>query len=699
MSVKNEVFLLPSGDDKTTLENIIAPEFFWTSASLYDCLSDIFSYIDAYPILKEDNTLSFVYLNDLDSNRVNESDFTNYKSKITTDKYANTFVSNYQNGRIDHTIIYPSANNFARVKGTNVGVPDAESYAIFTNKPIDYIEHLYLNLNGTSIGLPFAYKTYENGVCQDTEVQYDSPVRDITLRNELFDLSHIIFEESVYSKLKKPADMSTSGYGDNQYSTMHFTQGSNIIEYCLLGKVWNLFEYDNLGNIIGNALQHQIGVINDAPYYTITPNFTFAELRYRVEFKPQVEGIAKVESPQNKIEMDNRVSQSNGGVLLSKMGANSIGNIVISGNEERTVVKKIADFSARYKIGDYLLEDNDYWIVNKSSTTFYEDFCIQTLQLTKNFNKLSQFIRLDRQKRFSEISKSLVAKSEDYYTEYVYISPKALTIGQDKIHLSHYYILTNIEKTLTYELGGVDIDLIGIRGYDYDQTAITSYFISIPFVKYGCGNTINFEMSFEDSKSAGTRLTEGNEEFYGSKYFTEYVIYADTFGFMDYVDIDFLHSEEREQSYNDALPQIDNILVEVNKWGAFDKLKYLKRPNEIFAFNYQLCFLGYDCKSTFIGQEFIRNNAFVNKDYNETLYLYITSSEQYSILDRKCKGTKIEIEFTGQVGDYFEINTTAYTCNAWAIGNANGDLYFAFNTPLSNETPKLYFYASTTRKD
>lgn len=702
MSVKDKsIYELPTGDLKEELENIIAPDFYFTNESVYDCLFDIYSYLDAVPRLNENNELTITYLNNYSEEKDITSKFVGYNSKLKVDRYTNSLLTYYQNARIDNTCFTPNKYNFRLVSSNKVGVlGDSNEYKIITDNNIDYIIHLYLHFFKT-----ISISTY------DTEWHFYR-LND----NTIIDFADTCLTNEVWSTLDAP-DLSKSYGNENQLNRMHYKQGSKEIAF-MQQTTNGIFTAESIYSLLVNQYASYLGIsFDNGDNLEINNTPSPWEIAYQIEYKPQVKGIAKVESPSFKSNGEERISQANGGALLSKMGKNSLGQAIISGNPSRNVSVQVSSFNNRFKVGDYYTDnDNEKWVINKCTTTIYNDFCIQTLELTKNFNNLSSFIRQDKQKRFSEISSSIVASSKDFYTDYIYFSSNEISdLSSEGIHLSTQFIKQSLINTFSKSSETkCDLDLIALKPYVnnsclYDYKIFNKFdykiYISVPFYKYGYGNTINYEMGFDDAITGGTRIQDYDWDWFTTKYKVLYSRYADSLGFADSFDLSFRSSKARETDTYKFLPYIESEVVESNYWcGGFYKLNYYKKPNEIFGLNYQVCFLGNNPTKDLLGDYFIKNSSFITGKNESELYIYVNGN--YSILDIKASGEELSI--IEEVSTTSDINTGAIILNlgisankdydSWCVCDKDKNLVMAFNNPISKgDIFKIYFYSNKNR--
>ena len=233
--------------------------------------------------------------------------------------------------------------------------------------------------------------------------------------------------------------------------------------------------------------------------------------------------------------------------------------------------------------------------------------------------------------------------------------------------------------------------------------------IAIPLVSYGSGNSVCFEMSFDSPITAGSQLLQVSTGYWWSPtgWFSKAVLYTDENGKADKFTIDFVMLQEKTTRYFPEMKSASNTYLQTYSFGKLEEFEYCKKPNEIFALNYQLYFLPIpeQINRDFLNNEFIKNNGFVKGINNKTFELYYStfSYDAYSILDTK--GDDVSRDGTGaahvlvtqvsssiltgigEPGVYLRIKfltslpeNTWNKITAWAICDRKGNIYFASNS-------------------
>lgn len=702
-------FKLPtSGRLYNLLYYTIAPDFVFTDCSLWDCLVDIFQYIDAEPKFSLDGTktLEAEFYNDKQRKIDLNGELTNFTTSINNKNYVNDFVTKYQNARIKNSVTYPSNSVYKNVSGNKISITNENDYLIMTDKPIDYVEHLYFNLQGKTLKAHFAM--YTTRIVNNEVIGHTLDIRDVDKdilfkSSSEFDYANQVVTKDVYMTLPEPGTSESEVIRSfNKATAFSYEQGDNKIEFLSNFKNIFGFQFSSIKYALGYLFINLLGGITSSG---IGDNKWIVEvetydIQYRVIYKPQLEGLTKSESIENKAQgFYTRIAQANGGTMLEKLGRNASGVALRSGVPNITISKKIDTLENMFKKGDYVLENGIPYVVNKTSTTFYNDFAFQTIELTKNFNRFNQFTRIDRQKRFSEFSKNLIARSEDYITEYAVVS---LNKGvNEETFINHDTFYFCIEKSLDRSVG-ISTNTITSACFtplneDNTTQLQKGYSVLAPIAIYTTQSTINFEVSFDNAKIVTYNMEQRSDD----KKITQYVYYTGKYGEFKKCDLKLgqIISSDNWLTANKISPYLEENTT-FNDFINIKQLEYYKKPNEIFAFNYQLAFVPSNAGVEIIGSSFIENTL-ITKDLDKSIELHLFGmNRKLSPLEDKVMGCekleKIRLDMTTQ-GEYVILNKLQKPYEAWGICDNNYNVFLAFNEDV-NETSTLKFYINLKHK-
>lgn len=734
------LFTLPlSGNLRNLLDKTIPPNMTFTQSTIFEAVSEVFELFDAVFTLNENNVLGIEYLNDLNGEEITP-DFTGQKMEHGEDRFSNGLVAYYQNAKRYEN--YPSVNItnqkvFAHLRTTDLGVPSQNSHVFYLPHEIDYVVRLYSRVNAT-IHVPY----FTTPAQTDTSVAYQG----ILINDYIIDISHRIFEKTLYSNLPSSNDIP---YGLNwqnqtQQTSMVYTRGNKYIEVAsdTYTTTWGLTRnsvvytlYSGIFRSLGVSSFYATTLI-DPVITNIAPNNyeNYEEYLFNCEYISILNGRLKIESFTDKYNGEILVNQSQGALDLEKLGLNMVGISLQMGEPTLSATHKISSWANRIKKGQiYTDENGDKWLANICSYTIIgNDLFVGNITFVKNFNALSQNISIDKDKRLTNIDKNLTIKSEDNYCEYLYFSTtnfaeidyelynaQAVILNQGynsyyDCYPATYLLASTFGVPLTDDEGNLILDAELIINEYKPTIAIFSAKVSgldessnlyLPLNKYGSGNAICFEMGYDDPVSAG------NQTKYNATIYTKPLLYTDDDGWADTITIDFTTFTDN------VFPQTFPLLVSghpiVNT--KLSNLVYYKKPNEIFALNYQLICLPTPKRANidFIGNTFVKNNGLISSLYETDREMYVcvnTDGSKYSVLDQKAIGTYIRYRITGvsplqyTTGKVIRLRVLwnglgATAEGSWAICDELGNIYLASNDELdaSEGEKNLYFLPSHYR--
>ena len=707
--INKYLYNLPtSGDFYNTLKNTIAPNFSFTQSDLYSAIAQVYLYLDGVPTLDENGVLGIEYFNDNNSSLKYQDSPNDIVKTITEDRYANGLITDFQKGDKDTPLVFPCKNGLAITQCLDIGIPTSTSYIAKTDKPIREIIKFEVLLTALK-----------------TNYIKTGDIDSSNLQNHIvIDATNYIYEKSQWILLKKVSSsdfIDTAHIAPCQKNTFYYQKGS---DYIYIGNIDTTLatKYYTISRVLESAFRENTGLLRDInttdrpvtyinDFLTINPITPF-EVKFRITYKPLLDGRLKVESIANKFNGEIRLDQGSGNVDIKRIGSNLFGNINKIGNENHTIVTKFSDFASRVKKGTIWNDNGNLYFADTITTNIFKDFCVSQITFSKNFNKLSNYIKLNQNKRFNEIDASLTTKSEDIYNEYLYFSSNATeNTENDNTHFTTTYIRIMLQKCFN--------NAIDTNSYDLDYATFTSYsitfgmnakkqYVYLPLVKYGSGNALCFEMAYSSPIVANTKLSL-TQNWFASNQYNENVLYTDDQGFADVVDINFYHlpTSQREdfasnlpQFYDEDSKTISPVITNSILVGSFDKLHYYKKPNEIFALNYELLFLPKPSEQFYFGEKFITKNPLIGEEcLQDKPQLYISTTDKYSILDNKGVGTsvgKVTVILTSSNTSRTNINFTIdYTLinniKSWALCDDEGNILIACNNEVT-ATNKINFY-------
>ena len=677
---KNEPLWEYDDDTRSVLENKITPNLTFTQLTAFDCVAEVFRLFDAIFTTKVDSNgdpskeLSIEYFNDWSAEKITPK-FSGINSVIAEDYYTNGLVTYYQDGAVDFESMYQHSTT------TKLGIPDDGDHILELPFPIEVINDVDMKLSDPYFRINF------RGAGGPIQIR-------ITSGDFVIDFTPYVVEQSLWTILDQATYIgSHSVWEVVQNNSVYYSKNSNYIDLSYTYKYVAGVTAGSFYTSILAAFYRTLGLESYDSTNMMIPfggsggsvtKVNLWALMMKVKYRTSIDGRTKIESLNDKYKGETLVDQYNGAVDLNKMGLNMFGLALKMGEPTMFANHLITKWSKRIKTGQIYVKDGAYWIANVCSYTPLPNGYLQgSVSFVKNFNSLALYTSIDRQKRLSNISSELTLKSEDNIVDYLYFSTADTkpTIATEPICIDSTCIMNNFASTFEKE----DVD---DEDYHTQQlqvaiikTDTVSDYLVVPLVKYGAGNSICFEMQFNTSNTAGNLMSyhSDNTWFGADQFFTEPVWYTDKDGFFDKATIYFVPEHDC----------VNYPITTYNGWygGIIKNLEIYKQPNETFALNYELCLLPYNIQKDFVMPKFVNENLFTLGSYRKTnLYLYWSIDYEYSQLDNKAVGDRVAILSVGRTdnGDgSFDIKfyPTGYvaTVKHWAIGDDQGNIYFASN--------------------
>lgn len=679
-------FKLPeSGELKDLLNKTIAPNFAFTQCTLFEAVAEVFRLFDAIFTMDASQYLGISYFNDQNGQRVTPK-ITSTNSAIGEERYANGLVSYYQDARV--TEEFPSKGSYARMRSTEIGVPSSDGSKVFmTPHSIQSIKGVtaLVTLNAGALLQPSPAALYAF----------------IEVENYPLDITHNVVEKSIWSGYL-PTDDAISyadPYAQKQNNTIYFQEGDDKIDLAYSYTASWGTTYYSFGLLLTSATMRQLGLVsssNNDFITTLHPTGTgndpinttpeWDQVKLQVSYLTSVDGRLKVESTTRKFDGDIIIDQSNGAVDLNKLGLNMLGLSYRMGEPMLSVSHKVTNWANRIRKGDTIEYDGAIWTANSCNYTDLGNGYYQgRISFVKNYNELSLRKQLLREKRFSNVASNLTMKSEDDLVEYCYFSTASAPATQPTI-FDH----ASFRDCLSLSFGGPSQ---GLKSLDYAIfDGSNNARIYIPMIRYGAGNMVCFEMSFDAPMNAGIQTKVSASGWWGlNKYHSSYVIYTDQLGFADRTTIRIAKDSKRD--FDDNFP----IVGSTDSAALIQDYLVYKQPNEIFALNYEIAFLPVDARTDFIGTAFINDNFFVDNEIKtKDLWLYYSTGYKYSVLDTEGHGERTPVSCSvGNSVDYTELifSHLPVDCDAWAICDGHGKILFASNNANQPINEKRVYFA------
>ena len=312
-----------------------------------------------------------------------------------------------------------------------------------------------------------------------------------------------------------------------------------------------------------------------------------------------------------------------------------------SGVPNRTFKKYHTDLSSIYNIGS---EDEDGFVITKRKFEFHNNYIIVTYNATKDHNRLSQYIGLQQEYRWSEIPQTnQIFERIEPYRDYIFLTKPNVLLIEETTKIANDYtmkllfgnLVNDWQNSITGGKTKVTSAYIRTKEFLNDYPDGTyKYAISNPVNSFAKKGGLVFQFGFENNQIALSAVKEEGENRYNKA-----IRYTDDLGNMEEMwfqlsrdyDITISDSGWTEKETNDNYP-----LIRTNKptgesyanFGSTSQMAFVSGPSfdglptydalvvkkdksQNIKIPYQLNVIPYDYKTYVIGQEFYNENFLV----------------------------------------------------------------------------------------
>lgn len=553
-------------------DKVIAPEFSMTKSTLREQLQQVGGFIHAEPRLV-DGKIYFDKYGGTEMSRISQKQFISDTQTHSIDEFCTELDSTADNlvNRLNYAqgvVIEPYADGArsVRTEQTNIRI-DETNGIVETALPISDV-----------VKLECAVPTNEAGNTY-------SDWRDIT---------SFIYEDSDYNNLSS-YDVNVNG---SKAYALYWERNARNIKGLF-------FKNENAINaVFSNYAIYNIMLACGVKMNTGTNKASnYPRIKFRISYIPTY--TARVRTNKSLVISGKprtlAYNQGANSVETQYYGENLKGVVARLGNVERTLTYKLTWLTDIPKAGQ-LFDEHNY--ISAVSVEMYATYFKVTIGLSRDFNRLSEYIGISSEYRQYQVSETAVYNRESVLEEYAVITTDANKTSDSTrmyrgiSYLAETFVPTDksINKLLTYAL---------VKTTDKSKNATLAQ-VLLPLIASSFGNTISFRFAFKDNYSAGQKsvktIKDGN-----TVYYAEYVPYTDYYGKFYYLNFK-LSTTGTFDAFD--IPEANyNAVVPAPIGGT--NIRYRKDNAEIPAVNYQLSFVT-DDDTIIIGSALARSSVLIN---------------------------------------------------------------------------------------
>lgn len=571
--------------------SIEAPDFS-LKGTLWEALNEVGSFIHAIPRLHN----NIVYFDKLGSSQETNVNLSNYCSN-TTKFDIEQFVT-----AIDSTV-----DNIVNVDDKNQG-----SIIAPFNKGLKTVR--------SETGV--VQLTYDNIIIETREkIEEIISVECGYISNGQYvgDITPYIFESAEYNALSSLGGQ----FPTSRAYALVYTQGQKNISglnFKIPNAVSSVFSQPAIINIIARKLNiNPLSIANE----------NLMNLQFKIKYIPIIS--ARIKQSKNNIEDIVYVSnldfnQTSNKINSFAYGENMKGTIAKLGNPEITKMFLFNNLNNIPNIGDLFNED---YYISIVKTEFYKELFKCEIGLSKNFNKLNEYVGIKSQKRFYEISEKQSVDRYIIFEDFCIIGD-SYSESDNKSLITENGIIKFIQQFTKDETSGNIIDVVKCEGQSELQKALQK--VLLPVNSLGIGNSIIFNFHYDDNYSAGnTRVERDNTKM-------QYQVqYTDIYGRVDSLNLNLGVGNSGVTNYSSAisegnlLPKTNSALDNITTYFATSQNIVIKKDNrENIHFTYQINFITNN-KSFVLGTGLTRKSTFVTSDLRKCkIYVLPTKLSKFN---------------------------------------------------------------------
>ena len=259
-----------------------------------------------------------------------------------------------------------------------------------------------------------------------------------------------------------------------------------------------------------------------------------------------------------------------------------------------------------------------------------------TVGLTKDFNKLSQYIGISSDKRLSEVSQDEAYNRDLLYREYIVLGDKS---GSDSNTILGDEAKQGIAKVFTTGSTDYRVNNVYIYGKTYNNNELSKFLL--PVISSAFGNSVSFRAEFKNNYSAGSIVKKGDGEETDSKgnkntitaYYQDESAYGDFYGRLYYLCF-YFQTQGRGKDYDWSsgkyltFPLVDSDYLVQPNFMSCQHMVVRKDSKERLAVNFQVDFVS-NREDLIIGSGIAKCSPLVSKasagsswnEYKTVLYI------------------------------------------------------------------------------
>ncbi len=500
--------------------NTRCPEFNFTKMTLWEALLQVGEYIHAIPRLTHDNLFNF--------------------NTITFD-----FLGLQKNATLFNEIYNKSSN-------------DMEQYCTELDS---YVDNLINTETEGKASIVEPGKGLFKTVTTDDGFLVTNDNCKIILDYPIYELKKVLIRDSYTGD---SVDITKYCYESNEYRLLYEYGGyfpyskAFALKYSIGENTISQFQYKT--PVIQEGIESKMAIVNIMEYegYSINP-LDINNLQYQVEYIPLTSSRVKQLKTNNETYIQKSTlyyNQSANMVDSVAYGENLKGTVLRLSNEEISKTFRVKNVTQLPKIGDVV---GNYYIV-QINCQYYAEYINCTIQLSKDFNRLSKYIGISSFNRMYEVSERQTVERSINYGANIEISINNGVNNGDVNSIITNEAKQKIIDTFVSNSNSNIPSLMLVTTYKKDKTLIKT--LAFPLNTIVIGNSIVFSSKFLDNYSAGMNI---GKQATGGGFINSlnYIPYNNEFGEFEYLSFNICSPSNVNNidSLSNELPDASKLSV------------------------------------------------------------------------------------------------------------------------------------------
>lgn len=492
---------IQEGSQADLFNQILSPEFAFTKQTLRECLQQVGEIIHGEPRLSIAQDTDGTYYYEVSYDLYGQTEQWKHAHRAYVKKDVTQNVNSYASSVDTH------AENLLNKRGDDYGTI-TEPYA--NGAKTVRTEQMYVQITETNMLIPTQFPVYT--------VEKLEWVRSNNGTLQSVDITPYLFESSIYGARLSSYD---SQYPYSKAYALMYTQGEkNITQLSFKPEnpISAVFENYAILNILRAASGD-----NNLSF----DEYSYPQLAFRVTYTPFYQSRVG----QTKVDYEDYLrpavmiyNQQSNVVDSRAYGENLKGVIARLGNAEKSYTYRLSRLSQIPKAG--MMFDDDY-AISAVYTEILPTVINCTIGLTKNFNRISQYVGISSVKRYSQVSQTMALDRNILWQEYIIVGDETQSYTGGTRMSENF--MAYVAATFTQDTSFQQFTNVTAWGKTGEDTMLP--YVSLPLIASAFGNSIVYSWQYEDNYSAGA-VSSYQTGGTGSATVTGY--YQDNYQYTDY---------------------------------------------------------------------------------------------------------------------------------------------------------------------